>query len=94
MKLFLSGNFPNFVIKGKEKAFKEDLLSKGYPYHRLITFFYPSYCEVALDLIRAELPKEPIKLKRRKPREDQQAGDAVDNRQSEAIVHKNNLNLF
>lgn len=54
MVLFLSGNFPQLVSLGKEKAFREKLREDGHPYHRLITFYYPKHCETVLSILREE----------------------------------------
>ena len=82
-KYFHGYNIHNLTCK--EKKFKEDLLNNGYPYHRLITFFYPEYCEVALNLIRieeglipapVEAEAKPQKLIRRKANESEPTRDA------------------
>lgn len=54
MVLYLSGNFPQLVSPGKEKAFKEKLEADGRPYHRLVTFYYPRHCETVFTILKNE----------------------------------------
>jgi hypothetical protein len=54
MILYLSGNFPQLVSPGKESTFRTDLLSKGRPYHRLVTRFYPKHCETVFGILKDE----------------------------------------
>ena len=54
MILYLSGNFPQLVSIGKESAFRTDLLSKGHPYHRLVTRFYPKHVDTVLTILKDE----------------------------------------
>jgi hypothetical protein len=54
MIVYLSGNFPQLSKIEKERAFKEDLESRGYDYHRLGTAFYPKNLDVILQLKKEE----------------------------------------
>lgn len=54
MIIYLSGNMPQLDHPKKEAAFRTDLLSKGRPYHRLVTFFYPKHCDTVFGILKDE----------------------------------------
>ena len=56
MIVYLSGNFPQLSKIEKERAFKDDLESRDYDYHRLGTFFYPKNLDVIMALKKEENP--------------------------------------
>ena len=53
--LYIAGNFPLLNNPKKEKHFKETLISKGRPYHRLVSFYYPKTCKTVLDIKKGDV---------------------------------------
>ncbi len=56
--LYIAGNFPLLNNPKREKHFKEVLISKGRPYHRLVSFYYPKTCKTVLDIKKGDLNGE------------------------------------
>ena len=46
--LYIAGNFPLLNNPKREKHFKETLISKRRPYHRLVSFYYPKTCNTVI----------------------------------------------
>jgi len=57
MVLYLAGNFTLLNNVDRERAFKESIEGRGKEYHRLVTFFYPKNCSVAMTIAREEMEK-------------------------------------